>query len=186
MSPEYQEYYQQLLTAFHSHEATSRTEMEMIEACFKSSLDCWGKICQQVKAGDFRDVCDEIRFFKEVKPAFAAFIEYYTFRYHAILFAPVNDILELKRFWQWEERKMQRFYDDNREFCRYMREGNTHYDADYFRRTPGSSARHPSTDHIHDLDAELVSPMDPLVTIMKAYDLYEQYIKQKLVNYLEA
>jgi hypothetical protein len=49
MLPEFQEYYQQLLTAFHSHEATSRTEMEMIEACFKSSLD---QFCRYMREGD--------------------------------------------------------------------------------------------------------------------------------------
>lgn len=186
MSPEYQEYHQQLSTAFHSHEETSRTEMEMIEACFKSSLDCWGKVCKQVKKTGFRDIRDEIRFFREVKPSFAAFIEYYTFRYHAILFAPVNDIRELNRFWRWEEKKMQRFYEENGEFCRYMREGNTHRDTEYFLRAailPGSRL---SADLIHDLDAGLVSAKDPMVTIMKAYELYEQYLKQKLVIYLEA
>jgi hypothetical protein len=186
MSPEYQEYHQQLSTAFHSHEETSRTEMEMIEACFKSSLDCWGKVCKEVKAAGFRDTREEICFFREVKPSFAAFIEYYTFRYHAILFAPVNDTLEMKRFWRWEEKKMQRFYDDNREFCRYMREGDTHRDTEYFLRAAVLSGSTHTTELIHDLDAGLVSPKDPLVTIMKAYELYEQYIKQKLVNYFEA
>ncbi|HLZ86950.1 MAG TPA: RteC domain-containing protein [Puia sp.] len=186
MSPEYQEYYQQLLTAFHSHEATARTEMEMIEACFKSSLDYWGKVCKLVRANGFRDTRDEICFFREVKPAFASFIEYYTFRYHAILFAPVNDLIELKRFWRWEERKMQRFYEDNREFCRYMREGSTHRDNEYFLRTADRGAVSPTADLIHDLDTELVSAKDPLLTIMKAYELYGQYINQKLVSYLEA
>jgi len=186
MSPEYQEYYQQLLTAFHSHEETSRTEMEMIEACFKSSLDCWGKLCRLVKANGFRDIRDEICFFREVKPSFAAYIEYYTFRYHAILFAPSNDILGMKQFWRWEEKKMQRFFDDNREFCRYLREGDTHRDTEYFIRVADRNSTRHAGDLIHDIDNELVSPKDPLVTIMKAYELYEQFIKQKLLNYLEA
>ena len=153
--------------------------MEMIEACFKSSLDQWGKVCKQVKAGGFGDVGEEIRFFREVKPAFSSYIEYYTFRYHAILFAPVNDPLELMRFWRWEEVKMYRFFEDNREFCRYIREGNTHYDAEYFRHTPGSGGKGHSTDLIHDLDLELVSPKDPLLTVMKAYELYGHYIQKQ-------
>jgi hypothetical protein len=179
MSPEFQEYYQQLLAVLHSHEDTSRTEMEMIEACFKSSLDQWSKVCKRAKADGFNDVCDEIRFFKDVKPTFASYIEYYTFRYHAILFAPVNDPLELIRFWRWEEVKMQRFFEDNREFCRYIREGNTDHDAEFFRRMPGNSAVGRSADLIHDLDLELVSLKDPLLTVMKAYELYGQYIHQQ-------
>ena len=186
MPPEYQEYYQQLLTAFHSHEETSRNESEMIEACFKSSLDVWGRICNLVKVTGFKNTCDEIIFFREIKPAFAAFIDYYTFRYHALLFAPVNDVTELKRFWRWEERKMQRFFDENHEFCRYIRCGHTHRDAEYFLRAAGEPSPRNDHDLIHDIDSELVSPKDPLVTIMKAYELYEKYINQKLLNHLEA
>ncbi|HEY4108841.1 RteC domain-containing protein [Puia sp.] len=186
MLPEYQEYYQQLLAAFHSHQATSRTEMEMIEVCFKSSLDHWGKVCRQVKAGGFGDIHEEIRFFREVKPSFASYIEYYTFRYHALLFAPVNDPLELARFWRWEQRKMQRFHEENREFCRYIQEGDTRHDAEYFRKTTDPCGSRHSAGLIHDLDIELVSPKDPLVTIMKAYELYSEYINQKLLNHLEA
>jgi hypothetical protein len=179
MSPEFQEYYHQLLAVLHSHEDTSGTEMEMIEACFKSCLDHWSKVCKQVKVDGFRDVREEIRFFRDVKPAFASYIEYYTFRYHAILFAPVNDPLELMRFWRWEEVKMHRFFEDNREFCRYIREGDTHHDAEYFRHKPGSGDNSRSADLIHDLDLELVSPKDPLLTVMKAYELYGRHIHQQ-------
>ncbi len=187
MSPEYQEYYQQLLAAFHSHEDAKPAEMEMIEACFKSSLDQWRKVCKLVKANGFKDDDEEIRFFREVKPAFAAFIEYYTYRYHALLFTPVNDRVEMTRFWRWEEKKMQRFFDNNREFCRYIREGATHRDAEYFLRASGRPPKKSfSGDLIHDLDAELISPKDPLVTIMKAYELYEKFIETKLLNHLEA
>jgi hypothetical protein len=110
---------------------------------------------------------------------FASYIEYYTFRYHAILFAPVNDPLELIRFWRWEEVKMQRFFENNREFCRYIRAGETHHDAEYFIRTPGLAGNGHSPDLIHDLDFELVSPKDPLLTVMKAYELYGHYINQQ-------
>jgi hypothetical protein len=160
--------------------------MEMIEACFKSSLDHWGKVCKLAKVNGFRDVRDEIIFFKEVKPSFTGFIEYYTFRYHAILFAPTGNHLELKRFWRWEERKMQRFYDDNREFCQYMREGDTRRDIEYFIRMNHQENNHHTADLIHDLDADLISSKDPLVTVLKAYELYKQYINQKLLSHLEA
>jgi hypothetical protein len=153
--------------------------MEMIEACFKSSLDHWDKVCSCARTKGFRDTGDEISFFREVKPSFASFIEYYAFRYHAILFAPVNDSGEIDRFWRWEERKMQRFFEDNQEFCRYIREGDTCHDAEYFCRTAERTACRYTSDLIYDLDTELVSPKDPLVTIMKAYELYGQYVRQQ-------
>jgi hypothetical protein len=181
MSPEYQEYYQQLLAALRSHEDAHTVEMEVIEACFKSSLDYWGRIGMLVKTKGFSGEKEEIRFFKEVKPSFAAFIEYYTYRYHALLFAPVNNASERERFWRWEERKMRRFYETNQEFCSYMREGTTCRDAEYFLRAslPPDKER-VSSDLIYDGDASLLSPKDPLVTIMKAYELYGQHIETTL------
>lgn len=178
MSPAYQEYYQQLQTAFHSHNASNRTEMERIEACFKSSLDYWGKVCKQVKQDGFCSREAEIHFFREVKPAFTAYIEYYTYRYHALLFLPAGDILEKKRFWRWEERKIERFYENNQEFCVYIKEGDTSRDAEYFLRgscSPGQS--HLASSLAHELDESLISPKDHLVTLLKAYVLYEEYIR---------
>lgn len=186
MSPVYQEYYQTLQTTLRAHEDVYPAEVGVIEACFKSCLDTWGRICKMVRDTGFEDVCDEIQFFKEVKPAFAAFIEYYTYRYHALLFAPVTSA-EQERFWRWEEKKMQRFYENNAEFCRYMRDGATHRDAEYFLRGSLPSDKKPiSGDLIHDGDTGLLSPMDPVVTIMKAYELYREHIETKLLKQLQA
>ncbi len=172
MLPEYQEYYQLLLADFHYHENEQKAEVEMIEACFKRSLDCWGKIGNLARKNGFRDESEEIGFFKEVKPTFGACLEYYTFRYHALLFAPVDDPAVMKRFWHWEEKKMQRFFDDNREFCTYIRDGDTRRDKEYFLRCPS--------------ETDLLSPKDHLVTIIKAYDRYGKFIETKLLNHLEA
>jgi hypothetical protein len=194
MLPEYQEYYQQLLTAFQSHHEIDRPEMERIEACFKSSLDCWGKVCKLVRQKGFSNKNEEIIFFKHVKPAFVAYIEYYTYRYHAVLFLPGGDLLERKRFWRWEEKKIERFYEENREFCRYMREGDTSRDGEYFLRSggvgrsagvvrSGGAARSAGASEAFgerlelELDEDMVSPKDHLVTLMKAYALYEEYIQ---------
>jgi hypothetical protein len=176
MSLAYQEYYQQLLAAIRSNENELTAEVKVIEACFKSGLDYWGRVCKLVKSRGFAGEKDEIGFFKEVKPAFTALIEYYTYRYHALLFAPVNSPNDLERFWRREEKKMRRFYEANQEFCRYMREGDTCRDAEYFLRTslpPGNA----SVDGIPDADIGLCSLKDPMVTVLKAYELYEEYIE---------
>jgi hypothetical protein len=67
MLPEYQEYYRLLLADFHYHENEKKAEMEMIEACFRSSLDCWGKINNLARQNGFRDESDEIGFFNRGK-----------------------------------------------------------------------------------------------------------------------
>jgi len=178
MSPEYQEYHQQLQIAFHSHNDPNRTEMERIEASFKSSLDCWGKVCKQVRREGFATEGEEIRFFKEVKPLFTAYIEYYTYRYHAVLFLPAGDIFEKKRFWKWEEKKIERFYENNREFCVYILGGHTHKDAEYFLRSSCVGGKGTVVRNLaHELDEGLISPKGHLVTLLKAYIMYEEYIR---------
>lgn len=187
MLPEYQEYYHELLSVLASHEDVHKAEAEVIEACFKSSLDYWSRVSRSVRSHGFTDQGEEIRFFKEIKPVFAAFIEYYSYRYHALLFAPANGVADTMRFWRWEERKMKRFYESNQEFCRYMEEGATHRDAEYFLRSSiPPESKHPAGELIHDLDMGLISPMDPLVAIMKAYELYGRYIESKLLEHFEA
>jgi len=177
MSPEYQAYYHQLLAAIALHRDTGDGEMEKVEACFKSSLESWSKVRKEVKSHDFTSTEEEVRFFKEIKPLFTSYIEYYTYCYHALLFMPAGNLLELKRFWKWEMRKIERFRENNREFCQYIRQGDTYKDTEYFLRSsntlPGVRTLQGL---VHDLDAEITTSHDYLVTMIGAYDLYEKHI----------
>jgi len=179
MSPDYQGYHQQLLTATALYQESEKPELEKIEACFKCSLDYWNKVKQLVKEFGFRTTGEEIHFFKKIKPLFTARIEYYTQRYHALLFMPVNDEEELRRFWEWEMRKIERFKENNEEFCRYMREGATDKDTEYFLRSADNT---PPLLHgrVHDLDPETATSHDYLVTMIAAYELYNRFIQEKI------
>jgi hypothetical protein len=179
MSPNYLEYHQHLLTATILYQESEKPELEKIEACFKCSLDYWTKVKLGVKEFGFRTTEEEIHFFKKIKPLFTAPIEYYTQRYHALLFMPVNDEGEVRRFWKWEMRKIARFQENNEEFCRYMREGATDKDTGYFLR----SADNPAPlfhGRVHDLDTETATSHDYLVTMIAAYELYQPFILEKI------
>ena len=76
---------------------------------------------------------------------------------------------------------MERFYENNREFCRYIREGATDRDEEYFLRSPCPPCNvRASVNLMYDLGSEMSSRMDHLVTMIKAYELYEKYIQ--LIN----
>jgi len=179
MSPDYQEYYQQLLRATALYQESEKPELEKIEACFKCSLDYWSKVKQGVKEFGFRTPGEEIHFFKKIKPLFTAYIEYFTQLYHALLFMPVNDDLELRRFWKWEMRKIERFQENNAAFCRYMQEGATDKDTEYFLRSAENTAPF-HHGRVHDLDPETATSHDYLVTMIAAYELYERFIQEKI------
>ncbi len=179
MSPVYQQYHHQLLRAIRIQETREAPESDRVEACFKSSLDYWGKVRELAKGTGFKNKEEEIYFFKETKPWFTAYIEYFTYRYHALLFIPL-DLFEKKRFWKWEERKMQRFYENNFAFCSYIREGATDRDTEYFLRSSRRRSRGPlSQEFIYDPDEEMATSHDHLVTIMGAYRLYKKYIQEE-------
>jgi len=179
MSQDYDVYYQQLLTALAACQEKSATETEKVEACFKCSLDYWGKIQKKVKNKEFQTPAEEIHFFKNIKPRFTAYIEYYTCHYHALLFMPTDDKLELVRFWKWEMRKTERFFESNEGFCRYMREGATERDEEYFLRT-GNNGEQVMHGRIHDVDPGTATPADYLVTMIGAYGMYQTFIREEM------
>src|SRR5262245_36139346 len=98
----YDVYHQQLLAALATCREKAVSQIQEVEICFKCSLDHWGRLQDQVRKNDFQSPAEEIYFFKKIKPRFTSFIEYYTCRYHALLFMPAGDNLEMIRFWKWE------------------------------------------------------------------------------------
>ncbi|HMH24413.1 MAG TPA: RteC domain-containing protein [Puia sp.] len=183
MPADYGEYYRQLLDIIEHCQHSSGPEMEKIEDCFKHSLDYWGKVREGVKENGFDSIAGEIRFFKEVKPLFTGLIEYYTRRYHALLFLPTDDKAEQGRFWQWELRKIERFFENNAAFCVYMQEGETDKDEKYFLRSANTEAHHTKS---YDSDADISTSRDSVLAMMIAYGLYRDYIEaeaQKLEGY---
>ena len=179
MSLDYDEYHQQLLTALAACQEKASTEIECVEASFKCSLDHWGKIQKHIRKQDFLSLADEIHFFKMVKPRFTAHIEYYTCRYHALLFMPADDKLELARFWKWEMRKTEKFFESNEDFCRYMQEDATEKDQDYFLRASNNGVQ-VMHGRIHDVDPRTATPGDYLATMIGAYNMYQTYIREEM------
>ena len=179
MSLRYHEHLSALHAALDECQQKPGPEMGKVESCFKCSLDHWASVQKQVRITDFGSPAEEIYFFREIKHRFTSPIEYYTNRYHALLFMPAEDNLELMRFWKWELRKIEQFYENNEEFCWYIREGATDKDAEYFLRR---ECRLPSAGYgqIHDLGPGLATPWDHLLTIMGAYEMYRDYIRAEL------
>jgi len=179
MSLVHDEYYQQLLAALASCEKEAASEIEKVESSFKCSLDYWSKLQKHIKQNGFSSPAEEIHFFKTIKPRFTSHIEYYTCRYHALLFMPADDPLELIRFWRWEMRKTEKFFEANEAFCRYMREGATDQDSAYFLRA-GDQAIQAMPGRIHDADPMTATLGDQLVTMIGAYEMYQSYIQEEM------
>jgi hypothetical protein len=179
MSQTHLEYYQQLLAALAVCEEGTAEEMEKIESGFKCSLEYWGKVQKHIKQNGFSSPAEEIYFFKKVKPRFTSYIEYYTCRYHAVLFMPVDDPSELLNFWRWEMRKTEKFFETNEAFCQYMRDDATDRDEEYFLRA-GDGRTRVKSGGIHDVDPTTATTGDALVAMICAYEMYQSYIREEM------
>lgn len=181
LSTEYLEQYELLLRVLVTHQEAGLSETGVVEASFKSSLEHWRRVYRRAIDQGFGSVAEEIRFFKEVKPAFVARIEYYTYRYHALLFVPAGSEKEIRQFWERELRKIEKFYEANKDFCRYIQQGDTARDEEYFLRAAGRSPEERAgEDPVYDPDSELTSSGDRLVTRFRAYELYGKYIYERI------
>ena len=171
--------YLQLLMNIAQSQHTQGSDTQKIEVCFKHAIGCWRKVQQLIKSNDFSTEEEEIHFFKHIKARFTGLIEYYTYRYHALLFMTSQDKAEQEEFWNRELRKIERFYESHREFCQYIRQGATNKDKDYFLRASNRESA-PLQARIHDIDPDTSTSHDHLLTLLNAYKLYKEHINLEL------
>jgi hypothetical protein len=106
---------------------------KLIESCYLVCSNYWFQLRQIVSSYHFQSEEEEIDFFKNIKPLFSCEIEYYNLLYHAALFRPPDDE-EVRKFWERECQRLERFVENHVDFVRYMLEGDTCHDKEYFLR----------------------------------------------------
>jgi hypothetical protein len=136
-----------------------------IECCFNVGQSYSAQVQKMLEDYKFPSERDEIDFYKSVKPLFKSQIEYYNMVYHAELFKPMTNPVEMKEFWVKEHQKLDRFILDNTEFYTYYKKGATNLDEQYFL-SPDQSI------YYDDLIAELLA--------LERYDQHTQTELSKL------
>jgi hypothetical protein len=136
-----------------------------IECCFNVGQSYSAQVQKMLEDYKFPSDKDEIDFYKSVKPLFKSQIEYYNMVYHAELFKPMTNPVEMKEFWVKEHQKLDRFILDNTEFYTYYKKGATNLDEQYFL-SPDQSV------YYDDLIAELLA--------LERYDQHTQTELSKL------
>ena len=150
-----------------------------IAYCFKVSVEYWSKLRVHVKTQLFTSEAEEIWFFKSMKPAFTALIEYYTMTYHAELFMPVLKEDDVHAFWKRETDKIRKFYRQHSVFCEYYKSGRTSMDHIYFLRC-NIKDYSSSFSKLYDTDEEMITSHGHLATSLLACDMYESFIMEKV------
>jgi hypothetical protein len=159
--------------------ASDLNEKEKMEACFRCGIGHWNQLKEKIKLEGFESDEQEIHFFKNIKPRFTGEIEYYTQRYHALLFLPEGDEKLQHDFWEGELGRMDKFFGAYHNFFDYYRSGKTSEDVRYFllRNTDGSNIAHLN---VFDIDQQTATSHDWLLTNMIAYEKYRKYVLLQL------
>ena len=141
-------------------------------------MDYWTRVKSWLKEYEFPEPRSEIRFFKHVKPLFTSQIEFYTHCYKAILFLPVSKN-EQSLYWERELAQIDTFYGLHRDFLTYWCSEWVDKDELFFI---SASNRGTNLDQAknYDIDVEVATSHDWLVTAILAYEKYAKFIRAKL------
>ena len=96
-----------------------------------SSLEKLKTACLQY---NFESKSEEIEFFRNTKPQLACLLIYYNEIYTIESNKPVGSKKTLRKYYNNELSKLEKFFVDNLEFYRYYRRGNNSLDKKYFLR----------------------------------------------------
>jgi len=157
-------------------------EKKQSENGFHIAMNYGQQLKQLMKRIDFEDEDEEIDFFRNVKPQFACYIEYFTVINTALSFVPANreDVIE---FWLYERDRLQRFCEQHRLFVSYYENEQHHSDKLYFLRE-NNELKFIRNLYIYDTDIEWCTSHDRLVRNYLAYKMYSEYCGKKLLEQL--
>jgi len=82
----------------------------------------------------FQSKIEEIDFFREIKPRFASKLVYYNDIYNIETNRPFGTEKTIRKYYNGELARLKIFFEDNMEFYRYYKKGNTFLDNKYFIR----------------------------------------------------
>ncbi len=124
---------------------------------------------------NFKSVAAEINFFKIQKPKLISRLIYYHLIYNIESHKPVGYPLLLKQYYENEIRKINSFYDNNREFYLYYKSDNGVLDNFYFVRNKTTEVSFFASDEVAP-DPDFTTVYDYKLATIIAYEEITDYI----------
>ncbi|NML20913.1 hypothetical protein HHL16_08510 [Pseudoflavitalea sp. G-6-1-2] len=184
MKEQYRQLFDKMLVEMEDCGKRMGSEKEQIECCFQTCERNWNDLQQLLDYRLFKDLHDEIWFFKTVKPAFTGMLEYFALVYKAALFHPDSgsNIAEVRNFWHKELHHAEKFLLENEQYYQYYKTGRTEMDEVYFARAgnndPSNSPVYRS--HYSGVSFRHHTSHDGLFAAIQARDKYLRYVLEKI------
>ncbi|MCL9806968.1 RteC domain-containing protein [Flavobacterium amniphilum] len=155
-------------------------EIKRCEKAIEIILNAKENLRNIVLKNQFKSQDDEIQFFKEIKPQFTSKIIYYNTILKIEMKKPNGGNRILKKYYNNELIKLKAFFDNELEFYKYYRSGNSYLDYKYFLR--GKFDIKLSLDNYYfETDTTFSTSHDFKVAKILANDLIQLYLENQLI-----
>ena len=134
MNARYIELYDQMVREIKRILALDLPEIENVTACFWIACNFWEKLKTSLKPTGFHNESEEVIFFREVKPAFTAYAEYFTLVSEALTCVPKEPRM-IRLYWGEEAERFRRFCGRYEDFIKYYESGARYSDSQFYLRS---------------------------------------------------
>lgn len=177
MHPKWEPLFNERLSDLRRYQEMQICENEQAECCYRVACNYWLRAKELFLQQMVYDDSEELEFFREIKPAFTAYIEYYMILNQGLLFIPPDPVNEVG-YWEEEAKRYERFCSRNETFIQYYESKRNDHEAEYFLQRNNQQTLMPQ-EWIYD-DKDCRSSHDHLVRGLLANRMYRDYVQQKL------
>lgn len=150
--------------------------IQYAEQAIKALIPVFEKLKTEFLKHSFENKSEEISFFRDTKPQFAAKLIYYNEIYNIETNKPFGSKKTFRKYYNLELIKLQSYYNENKEFYKYYRTGDKSLDNKYFLR-----GKH---DLKHTLDS-FYFQADSRFSTSHDYKVAKILANEKIKNYIE-
>ena len=124
-------------------------------------------------------ISEEIDFFRNIKPQFAAKLIYYNDIYNIETNKPFSSKKAIRKFYNAELTKLETYFTENLDFYKYYRTGNRNLDNKYFIRGK-HDLRHTLDSFYFQADHRFSTSHDYKVARIQANDTIKIYLETEI------
>ncbi|WP_214226632.1 RteC domain-containing protein [Pedobacter sp. B4-66] len=157
---------------------SAENQLQLAEQSFYEVEGAMTKLKEYITSYAFKNIEEEIKFFKELKPEFQKELIFYEEILYIESGKPVGSEKARKRYLEQLLNRIQGYCDKNKYFYNYYRSGETAYDKHYFVR---NAIRIPLVPVSYsDIDSSFSTPYSYKLAKLQAMDKLMNHIKSSL------
>lgn len=170
----------ELETTIHELEIETEYPIQRIEAVIVLIVNSLSKLKEFVLKKGFKNIDEEILFFKYQKPVIVSKLIYYNAIYKIETRRPYGN-KRIKKYLSKELKKLKRFFENNLDFYKYYRSNNSFFDEQFFVRGKHDIRLWLDTFYF-EADHRFSTSHDYKVAKIIANDLIQVYLEDRLNN----